>query len=255
MPEREQQRPEASPLRPLIVVGTYNERENVEPLLREILQNAPQASVLVVDDNSPDGTGDAVRAMRRADPRIDLLPRAGKLGLGSAILDGMRWGLERGFDPICTMDADFSHHPSYLPAILAGAAHHDLMIGSRYVPGGGTRNWGLGRRVLSRGSNVMSRVMLGVKTQDCTGNFRAYRAGLLRRIDRDSVRSTGYSFMEEMLMLCVRAGASIGETPIVFEDRRAGSSKISKKEIANAVLTLFRLRFQRNHHAPRRDGS
>jgi dolichol-phosphate mannosyltransferase len=228
---------------PLIVIGTYNERENVESLAREIHERAPQAHVLFVDDSSPDGTGDLVRALSARDPRVKLLARPGKLGLGSAILDGMRLGLEEGYDPICTMDADFSHHPSYLPAILKGAEAHDLMIGSRYVPGGGTRNWGLARRVLSRGSNVMSRLMLSVPTRDCTGNYRAYRADLLRRIDRDSIRSSGYSFMEEMLVLCHRAGARIGETPIVFEDRRAGKSKISRKEIVNAMLTLVRLRF------------
>jgi len=230
-------------VRPLIVIGTYNERENVEPLAREIHARAPETHILFVDDASPDGTGDLVRAMGQRDPRVKLLPRPGKLGLGSAILDGMRVGLAEGYDPICTMDADFSHHPSYLPAILAGSETHDLMIGSRYVPGGGTRNWGLSRRILSRGSNVMSRLLLGVRTRDCTGNYRAYRADLLRRIDRDAIRSTGYSFMEEMLMLCHRAGARIGETPIVFEDRRVGKSKISRKEILNAMFTLFRLRF------------
>jgi dolichol-phosphate mannosyltransferase len=143
------------------------------------------------------------------------------------------------------MDADFSHHPRYLRAVLDGSRNVDLMIGSRYVPGGGTKNWGLGRRILSRGSNLTSRILLGFPISDCTGSYRAYRADLLRRIDRDSLQSTGYSFLEEILELCYRAGATFGETPIVFEDRRAGKSKISKKEIIKAMLTLFRLRWQR----------
>lgn len=242
-------------MRPLILVATYNERDNIEPLIEEILSVAPEAHVLVVDDNSPDGTGDAVRAIMARDDRVKLLARPGKLGLGSAILDGQRYGLEHGYDPICTMDADFSHHPRYLRAVLDGSRHVDLMIGSRYVPGGGTKNWGLGRRILSRGSNWTSRILLGFPVHDCTGSYRAYRAELLRRIDRDSVKSSGYSFLEEILDLCYRAGATFGETPIVFEDRRAGKSKISKKEIFKAMATLFRLRWQRfTRRAPRRPG-
>ena len=232
-------------MRPLIIVSTYNERENIEPLVREILTNAPETNVLVVDDNSPDGTGQIVRTMMETEPRLRLLARPGKLGLGTAILDGMRYGLDNGFDPICTMDADFSHHPKYLPAILAGSRGVDVMIGSRYVPGGGTKNWGLGRRILSRGSNLVSWILLGFPVHDATGCYRAYRADLLRRIDRASIQSSGYSFVEEVLELCHRAGATMGETPIIFEDRRAGKSKISKKEIVRAVMTLFRLRWQR----------
>jgi dolichol-phosphate mannosyltransferase len=232
-------------VRPLIICSTYNERDNIAPLAEEILANAPEANILVVDDNSPDGTGDLVRALMKTEPRVHLLARPGKLGLGTAILDGMKWGLDHGYDPICTMDADFSHHPRYLPAILAGSRVYDVMIGSRYIPGGGTRNWGVGRKILSRGSNIVSRILLGFPTKDCTGCYRAYRADLLRKIDRDSIRSSGYSFVEEVLELCYRAGATVGETPIIFEDRRAGSSKISKKEVYRAILTLFRLRWQR----------
>ncbi|MBL8693646.1 MAG: polyprenol monophosphomannose synthase [Planctomycetes bacterium] len=232
-------------MRPLIIASTYNERDNIESLVREILIQAPQANVLVVDDNSPDGTGQLVRELMTKESRLHLLARPGKLGLGTAILDGMRWGLERGYDPICTMDADFSHHPKYLPAILEGSKKYDVMIGSRYIPGGGTRNWGIHRKILSKGSNLVSWILLGFPVHDCTGCYRAYRADLLRKIDRDSIKSSGYSFVEEVLELCYRAGATMGETPIIFEDRRAGQSKISKKEIFRAVGTLFRLRWQR----------
>lgn len=232
-------------MRPLIIVSTYNERDNIEPLAREILQNAPEANILVVDDNSPDGTGGVVRELMKSEPRVHLLARPGKLGLGTAILDGMAWGLERQYDPVCTMDADFSHHPRYLPAILAGSATFDVMIGSRYIPGGGTKNWGLSRRILSKGSNIVSKILLGFPVKDCTGCYRAYRAHLLRAIDRTSIKSSGYSFVEEVLELCHREGATMGETPIIFEDRRAGQSKISKKEIFRAIATLFRLRWNR----------
>ncbi len=238
-------------MRPLVIASTYNERENIQPLVQEILQHAPEVTVLVVDDNSPDGTGQVVRSMMETEPRLKLLARPGKLGLGTAILDGMRYGLEHGHDPICTMDADFSHHPKYLPAILEGSKRFDVMIGSRYVPGGGTKNWGLGRRILSRGSNLVSRILLGFPVKDCTGCYRAYRAELLRRIDRDSIKSSGYSFVEEVLEHCYRAGATMGETPIIFEDRRAGHSKISRKEVVRAILTLFRLRFSRIGSPPK----
>lgn len=232
-------------MRPLIICSTYNERENIEALAKEILENAPDANVLVVDDNSPDGTGQLVRDMMKSEPRVHLLARPGKLGLGTAILDGMKWGLERGYDPICTMDADFSHHPRYLPAILAGIQSYDVMIGSRYIPGGGTKNWGVSRQILSRGSNLVSKILLGFPNKDCTGCYRAYRADLLKKIPRESIKSTGYSFVEEVLELCYREKAKIGETPIIFEDRRAGQSKISKKEIFRAIGTLFRLRWER----------
>lgn len=232
-------------MRPLIIASTYNERDNIKSLVREILTHAPQANVLVVDDNSPDGTGQLVRELMTKESRLHLLARPGKLGLGTAILDGMRWGLERSYDPICTMDADFSHHPKYLPAILEGSKKYDVMIGSRYIPGGGTKNWGIHRKILSKGSNLVSWILLGFPVNDCTGCYRAYRADLLKKINRDSIKSSGYSFVEEVLELCYRAGATMGETPIIFEDRRAGQSKISKKEIFRAVGTLFRLRWQR----------
>lgn len=232
-------------MRPLIICSTYNECENIAPLAKEILSNAPEANILVVDDNSPDGTGQIVRDLMKSEPRVHLLARPGKLGLGTAILDGMQWGLDRGYDPICTMDADFSHHPRYLPAILAGSQKYDVMIGSRYIPGGGTKNWGISRQILSRTSNLVSRILLGFPTKDCTGCYRAYRADLLKKIDRTSIKSSGYSFVEEVLELCYRVNATMGETPIIFEDRRAGSSKISRKEVYKAVLTLFRLRWQR----------
>ncbi|MBK9384509.1 MAG: polyprenol monophosphomannose synthase [Planctomycetes bacterium] len=232
-------------MRPLIVVPTYDEAQNVEPLARAIVQAVPDADILFVDDNSPDGTGGIVRELGAADARIRLLARPGKLGLGTAYLAGFRHGLEGGYDQIVTMDADFSHDPRYLPDLLAGLEERDLMIGSRYVRGGGVRNWGLHRRVLSRFANFYARALLGLRVHDCTAGFRAYRIEVLRKLPLDRIRSSGYSFLEELLYLAHLAGFEIGETPIVFEDRRAGSSKISRKEILRAALTVLRLRFEK----------
>lgn len=239
-------------LRTLVVVPTYNERENVERLAQEILGALSGASVLVVDDASPDGTGEVVHRLARQDARVSLLPRPGKLGLGSAYLAGFRAAMEGGYEAVVTMDADFSHDPRHLPALLEGLRDRDVMIGSRYVRGGGIRNWGLLRRILSAGANGLSRLLLRLPARDATSGFRAYRCEALRRLDLLSIRSSGYAFLEEVLFLCHRAGLRIGETPILFVDRRAGRSKISRKEILAAARNLFRLaRATRGEGGPR----
>ncbi len=231
---------------PLVVLPTYNEVGNLPELSAAVLEALPGCHVLVVDDASPDGTG-AWAAQRAAEePRLHLLARAGKLGLGSAYRAGWDWGLARGHDPLITMDADWSHHPRYLPALVALLADGaDLGIGSRYVDGGGVRNWGLHRRLLSRGANLLSRLLLRLPARDATAGFRAYRASCLRGIDPAAIQAEGYSFLEESLWRVDRAGMRVAETPIVFEERRHGRSKIDRKEILRAAATLLRLRFSR----------
>lgn len=230
-------------LRPLIILPTYNERENIPSLTREIFEVVPDAEILVVDDASPDETADWVRSAAETESRLHLVERSGKLGLGTAYVAGFDWGLEREFDPILTMDADFSHHPRYLPALLALVADGaELAIGSRYVPKGGVRNWPFHRRLLSRVANLVSRLLLGLPVRDATAGFRAYRSTVLRRVDPASIRAEGYSFLEEMIWRVVQAGFRCAETPIIFEDRRGGVSKISRAEILRAVGTLARLR-------------
>jgi dolichol-phosphate mannosyltransferase len=222
-------------MRALVVLPSYNEAENAVPLAREVLAQDPRLEVLVVDDASPDGTADLVEKEQIREPRLHLLRRPGKLGLGTAYLAGFRYGLERGYDQVLTMDCDFSHHPRYLPAILEAAQQSDLVIGSRYVPGGGIRNWALRRRVLSRFANFYTRLLLRVPVHDCTAGFRCYRREVLERVGIEAIRSSGYAFLEEMVQRVHRAGFRIAEVPIVFEDRTRGASKISHTEIYRAA--------------------
>jgi dolichol-phosphate mannosyltransferase len=233
--------PPMAAARVLVGIATYKERENLSPLLRDIHAFAPQVDVLVVDDNSPDGTGQLAEELAAADPRIHVLHRKGKLGLGTAILAGMRYAAEHGYDLFVTMDADFSHHPRYLPALLAGMARQDLMIGSRYVAGGGTLNWPWSRRLMSRGVNALVRLLMRIPARDASGGFRCYRVGKLRQTDLAHLLSHGYSFQEEVLYRCHKAGLRIGETPIVFEDRRAGSSKVDPREVARSLGVILLL--------------
>ncbi len=231
-------------MRLLMVVPTYNERENIERLVRELLAQPVDLHVVVVDDASPDGTGALVQALAAQDPRVHLLSRAGKLGLGTAYVAGMTWGLARDYAFIGTMDADFSHDPKYLPALAAAAPDADLVIGSRYVPDGGTVNWGVHRQLLSGGANAFARAMLGFTTHDNTAGFRLYRAAFLRGLDLAAIRSNGYSFLLEFLYRCRQANARVREIPIVFVDRREGKSKISRQEIFKALATVVRLRIR-----------
>ncbi|MFO0969001.1 MAG: polyprenol monophosphomannose synthase [Gemmataceae bacterium] len=222
----------------LVSIATYNERDNLRPLIEEIHRFVPQADVLVIDDNSPDGTGRLADEMAGADPRIRVLHRAGKLGLGTAILAGMRFAMDQGYDLLINMDADFSHHPRYLPAVLAGMPRRDLMIGSRYVPGGGTVNWPFSRKLMSWGINVVSRLLMRIPAHDTSGAYRCYRVSLLRRTALHKLISRGYSFQEEVLYRCRVAKAKMGETPIIFEDRRAGSSKVNLWEAVRSLALI-----------------
>jgi dolichol-phosphate mannosyltransferase len=230
--------PAAEP-RVLVSTATYNERDNLGPLVREIRQAVPAADVLVVDDNSPDGTGQLADELAAADPHVHVVHRAGKLGLGTAILTGMRYAMDHGYDYFVNMDADFSHHPRYLPALLGGMAKHDVMIGSRYVPGGGTANWPWTRQLISRGVNLMVRFLMRLPAHDCSGSYRCYRVAKLRQADLDRLMSHGYSFQQEVLYRCRRAGGRIGETPILFENRRAGASKVNPKEASRSLGVLL----------------
>jgi len=229
--------------RALVIVPTYNEVENIPSLLAKLMSQPAPVDVLVVDDSSRDGTADAAREAQAAHPgRIHLLEREGKLGLGTAYLAGFRFGLERDYRFIMTMDADHSHNPNRLPEILHVAKMADVVIGSRYVAGGGIRNWGPHRYLLSSVANALARAILGLNARDCTSGYRCYRARLLRELDLDAIRSDGYSCLMELLAVCQRRGARIREVPIIFFDRRAGESKISPAEIGKAFLTLYRLR-------------
>jgi dolichol-phosphate mannosyltransferase len=227
--------------RPRILIGlaTYNERENLAALVADILGQLPAANVLVIDDNSPDGTGKLADELASADGRIHTLHRKGKLGLGTAILAGIRYAMEHGYDYHFTMDADYSHHPRYLPAMVAGMQRHDVMIGSRYVPGGGTEGWPLSRKFMSRGVNLLVRMLMRLPAKDCSGGFRCYRVSKLPAVRLERLKSVGYSFQEEMLYRCRRAGCRIGETPIVFVNRRLGDSKVNPREVIRSLFTLL----------------
>lgn len=227
----------------LVIIPTYNEAENIEPLVAEILEQPAPLDIVVVDDNSPDGTGELADALAAQNKRVTVIHRPAKLGLGTAYISGFRQAIEKGYEYAITMDADYSHHPSYLPALLHMMKHCDLAIGSRYVPGGRTTGWPFTRKVLSRGANTFARLILGLKAHDCTAGFRCYKTSVLQTIALDSIFSSGYSFLVEMVTRCERRGFIVGEVPITFENRRLGSSKISKREIWKSVYTIFRLRF------------
>jgi glycosyltransferase involved in cell wall biosynthesis len=225
--------------RALVVLPTYDEAENVLPLSQEILAASPDLEILVVDDGSPDGTGDLVASAGRSEPRLQLLQREGKQGLGTAYLAGFRYGLERGYGAIFTMDADRSHDPSCLPAMLESLEHHDMVIGSRYVADGGIENWPAHRRALSSFANFYTRLLLRLRVRDCTSGYRGYRREVLETVDPFAVRSSGYSFLYEMVWRVARSGFSIGEVPIVFRERAAGRSKIDSSEIYFAALRVL----------------
>jgi glycosyltransferase involved in cell wall biosynthesis len=228
-----------------IIVPTYNERENIGLLLEGILDLGLGSRIIIVDDNSPDGTGELADELAAQHPGIRVIHRPGKLGLGTAHITGMKAALGEGVASILTMDADFSHHPRYIPDMLAALEHLDVAIGSRYVPGGGTLYCTAPRKALSRGANLFARTVLSLQAGDATAGFRAYRRAVLESIALDEVVSNGYSFLIEMLYRCQRQGWRIGEVPIVFENRQRGASKISKTEIFKAVQTVVQLGWER----------
>ncbi len=236
--------------RTLVTVCTYNERENITRLIPMILEALPDADILVVDDNSPDGTAQVARDFGRTDPRVLLLLRTAKEGLGAATLAGLKWAIENGYEFVLNMDADFSHHPRHLAAVRGCMAVGDVGIGSRYVPGGDIIGWSPKRHIMSQGINLYSRVLLGLRIHDCSGAFRCYRISKLKEVDFDRFRSRGYAFQEEMLYRCERVGSRLVETPIVFEDRIVGQSKINVREIVRALRDLFLLGLDRLRDTP-----
>ncbi|MBN2580502.1 MAG: polyprenol monophosphomannose synthase [Pirellulales bacterium] len=233
-------------MKTLVMTATYNEMENLPDLVEEIFRHAPQVEVLVIDDNSPDGTGDWCDRKGREDPRVHCLHREGKLGLGTAILAGMQYALGNEYRYVVNMDADFSHPPRCLPELIRGmdppdGPPVDVMIGSRYIPGGGVKDWPLKRKLMSRGVNLYARWLLGLGPKDCSGGYRCYRVSLLKQLDFTAVRSRGYSFQEEVLWRLKRRGARFGETPILFVDRCRGQSKIDSREAVEALKIIFQL--------------
>jgi dolichol-phosphate mannosyltransferase len=232
-------------MKALVIIATYNERDNVEPLSAEILASPIGADLLVIDDNSPDGTGEVADRLAARDPRVRVIHRAGKLGLGSASLAGLKYATGHGYDYAVVMDADFSHHPRHLVELVAAMDRFDVSIGSRYVAGGGVVNWPLSRKVMSRCINLYARCLLGIRSHDCSGSYRCYRVAKMPADLPERMISTGYSYLEEILFRCQRAGMVLGEVPITFEERREGQSKISYKEAAGALWVIFRLFLER----------
>lgn len=229
-------------LEAMVIVPTYNEADNIDNLVSQLLALPVELGVLVVDDNSPDGTGDLADAWQRQHPeRVFVIHRAGKLGLGTAYVAGFKKALALGAKRIMTMDADFSHDPRYIPDMVALSREKHVVIGSRYVPGGGSHNCTWKRILLSKGANFLARSLLGLQARDATAGFRLYRREVLESIPLDQIFSSGYSFLVEMLFLCQRRGWQIGEVPIIFEDRRKGKTKISRNEVIKAQYTLLRL--------------
>ena len=222
-----------------VVIPTYNEADNIEGLVRAIHEACPEIDVIVVDDASPDGTA----AIAHGLDGVHVIERAGKLGLGTAYVAGFNYTMGEGYEAICSMDADFSHDPKVLPALLALMDDYDVGIGARYMPGGGTRNWGVHRQILSRSANLVAKAMLHMPATDVTSGYRCYRRHVLERVALDTLHSEGYSFLVELLFRCVKQGFRIGQTPIVFEERRGGVSKLDKSEIWRGMVNLVRLRF------------
>jgi dolichol-phosphate mannosyltransferase len=230
----------------LIVVPTYNERDNARGIAERLLAALPGADLLFVDDNSPDGTGALLDELAAAQPRVHVMHRAGKLGLGTAYVEGFGWGLARGYGYLFEMDADGSHDPKYLPQMLALAEDGaDLVGGSRYVPGGGTRHWGVGRKLISRGGSLYARLILGVDVRDVTAGFVCWRRAALEAIDLSTITSNGYSFQIEMKYRALKRNLRVVETPIVFVDRRVGQSKMSRAIVVEALLKVWGMRFRR----------
>jgi dolichol-phosphate mannosyltransferase len=231
--------------RVLIVMPTYNERENVPAIVPMVLSQHPGIHVLIVDDNSPDGTGELADEMSARDERIQVLHRSGKLGLGTAYIAGFKWALERDYDLVFEMDSDFSHNPDHIPQFLEAAQEYDLVLGSRYLKGVTVVNWPMSRLLLSFFANKYSRFVTGLPFSDTTGGFKCYRRSVLQGIDLDAIRSEGYSFQIETSFRAWRKGFKIGEITIVFTDRSEGSSKMSGKIIREAVWRVWKLRLLR----------
>lgn len=224
--------------RVIIVMPTYNERQNLEIVVGRIRESVPSADLLIVDDNSPDGTGDLADKLAETDTRVEVMHRTEKAGLGRAYVAGFSWALERGYDTIVEMDADGSHRPEDLPRLLAALSTADAVIGSRYVAGGTVVNWPKSREFLSRGANIYNRLMLGISVRDATGGFRVYRASTLRKIDLSNIESAGYCFQIDMTLRVLQARLKLIEVPITFVERERGSSKMSNAVIREAFFRV-----------------
>ncbi len=229
----------------LITLCTYNECENIALLIPELHVVAPDATILIIDDNSPDGTGKLGDELSVADPRVQVLNRAGKLGLGTATLAGFRYGIDNGFEFVVNLDADFSHSPKYIPDLRNRMTQCDVAIGSRYVEGGGVAGWTFRRKLMSQSINFWARLCLGLTTRDNSGSFRCYRISKLAEIDWELTMAKGYAFQEEVLYRCKRVGCVMSEVPIIFEDRRFGTTKINLGECLTAGWVIFALGMQR----------
>ena len=228
--------------RACVVLPTYDERENLAQIVPAILAASPDLDVLVVDDNSPDGTGALADELAAREPRLQVLHRARKEGLGRAYLAGFARALAAGYGRIVEMDADFSHDPAQLPALLEASKSADLVLGSRYVRGGGTSNWGFGRRLLSKGGSLYARLILGIPVRDLTGGFKCFRRQVLEAIDLPSVSSSGYAFQIELTYRALKRGFIVREVPILFADRRVGRSKMSRRIVAEALWMVWKIR-------------
>jgi dolichol-phosphate mannosyltransferase len=234
-----------------VVIPTYNEKENIQVLVDRLIEifksNDINGNIVIVDDNSPDGTGElADKLAIRYKPHIHVIHRNGKLGIGTAHITGFKYSLDKlNADLIFSMDSDLSHNPEYLPDFVKLHSHgYDIVVGSRYVKGGGIKNWGLHRRIMSKGANMLASTILGIKVNDMTTGYRCYSRNVLQKLNLDAIKSNGYSFLEEILYYCKKEGFKIGETPILFVDRTLGSSKLSKSEMVKFFMTILRLRFQ-----------
>jgi len=234
--------------RTLIVIPTYNEKENLQQICAAVFKYVPQVHILVVDDNSPDGTGKIADGLAAADPRVHVLHRPGKGGLGPAYIAGLGWGLQNGFDQQIMLDCDFSHNPKYLPEMIAGFKEADFVIGSRYIRGGGTENWGIGRQVLSRGGNYYARAILGSPVHDMTGGYNGWTRKVLETVGLSTLHSNGYSFQIEIKYRALKEGFKFKEIPIVFADRKVGKSKMSRKIIVEAFTRVWGFRFKNASH-------
>lgn len=228
----------------LVIIPTYNEHENLEAITSAVLSSESRADILVVDDNSPDGTGQLADDLAKKHARIHVLHRQQKQGLGKAYLEAFAWALAQGYQLIIEMDADFSHDPKYLPVLIDTAlGGADLVVGSRYVPGGGTVNWGLVRRLISKGGSLYARSILGVQIRDLTAGFKCFNRRVLEAIELDQVQASGYAFQIELTYRALKKGFTVKEVPIMFEDRRVGQSKMSQKIFIEGMTTVWKIKF------------
>lgn len=228
----------------VVLLPTYNERENIENIVPAILDSA-KVDVCILDDNSPDGTGDVADALARAHTRVHVIHRPGKQGLGKAYINGFQEALKAGYNRILEMDADFSHPPAHLSQLLALSDTYDVVLGSRWISGGGTENWPWYRQLISRAGSLYARMMLGVDIRDLTGGFKCFRREVLERLPLDNIRSTGYAFQIEVTYRALKMGFTVTESPFVFVEREAGVSKMSKKIVAEAVVRVPMMRLRR----------